>query len=267
MNRIRHRALDESDFSRHDLASKRMKADVSRWWGEYRRLATGPGQVRARGALMVLRFAEVAGALAIIAVGFTAVGALTYEWDDRSLSERGPVLHSGLGVGTALEDGYTAHLALAQFPLPVAEREQAQARTQLLQAVQHELAKRGFDVGPADGVLHPETRSAIRDYEATAGLDVTGEPTANLLRHIRLTRGLADAVLAEEQLNKRELVARVQRRLTEFGYDPGASDGAVTVETREAIAAFEGDRGLSVTGELSPRLVQELGSDKIYSPF
>lgn len=216
---------------------------------------------------MVLRFAEVAGAIAIISIGFTAVGALTYESDDRSRSELGPVLHSGLGVGNALEDGYTAHLALAQFPLPPAEKDREQAHNQLVKAVQHELAIRGFDVGPADGVLHPETRSAIRDYEATAGLDVTGEPTANLLKHIRLTRGLVDAVVSEEQVNKRELIARVQRRLGELGYEPGSTSGAVTVETREAIAAFEGDRGLTVTGELSPQLVQELGSDKIYAPF
>jgi len=216
---------------------------------------------------MVLRFAEVVGALAIISAGFTAVGALTYESNDRSRSGNGPVLHSGIGVGTALEDGYTAHLALAQFPLPVSERDREQMQRQLVQAVQHELTTRGFDVGPADGVIHPETRSAIRDYEATAGLDVTGEPTANLLKHIRLTRALVGAVVSPEQLEKRELVARVQRRLEGLGYRPGTSSGAVTQTTREAIAAFEADRGLPVTGELSPKLVQELGTDKLYSPF
>ena len=209
---------------------------------------------------MVLRFAEVVGALAIISIGFTAVGALTYESNDRSPSEQGLVMHSGIGVGAALEDGYTAHLALEQFSLPVAEGDHDKAQIQLVQLIQHDLATRGFEVGPTDGVIHPETRSAIRDYEATAGLDVTGEPTANLLKHIRLTRGLAEAVVSDDQQDKRELITRVQRRLADLGYEPGATIGAVTQATREAIAEFEGDRGMSVTGELSPQLVQELGN-------
>ncbi len=209
---------------------------------------------------MVLRFAKVVGALTIISIGFTAVGALTYESDDGSPSEQGPVVHSSIGVGTALEDGYTAHLALEQFSLPVSESDHDETQNQLVQAIQHELATRGFDAGPTDGVIHPETRSAIRDYEATAGLDVTGEPTENLLKHISLTRGLAEAVVSDDQFDKRELIARAQRRLTELGYEPGGTSGAVTQATRVAISAFEDDRGLTVTGELSPQLVQELGN-------
>lgn len=211
---------------------------------------------------MMSRTAEIIGGVAIVVIGFTAVAALTYDTVGRSAAQRGPIHHNSPGgVGTALEDGYTAQLALAQFPLPVSENARDRTKQQLVLALQRELSARGFDAGPADGVVHPETRAAIRDYETSSGLDVTGEPTPNLLEHIMATRDFGDAVVSPEQQEKRELVVRVQRRLIELGYSPGPDDGIVTGAMREAIAAFESDHGLPPTGDLSPRVIRELGSE------
>ena len=52
--------------------------------------------------------------------------------------------------------------------------------------IQQELASKGFNVGPVDGAVGPRTRQAIRDYQTRAGLPVTGEPSLELLNHIRL---------------------------------------------------------------------------------
>jgi len=46
--------------------------------------------------------------------------------------------------------------------------------------IQRELAKRGYDPGPADGVPGPKTRTAIGQYEADAGLPITNQPSLAL---------------------------------------------------------------------------------------
>jgi hypothetical protein len=53
-------------------------------------------------------------------------------------------------------------------------------------------------------------------------------------------------------------VAAVQRALTQYGYGQLKPTGAVGADTQTAIAKFERDRKLPVTGQMSDRLVREL---------
>jgi hypothetical protein len=53
-------------------------------------------------------------------------------------------------------------------------------------------------------------------------------------------------------------VAAVQRALTQYGYGQLKATGAVGADTQTAIAKFERDRKLPVTGQMSDRLVKEL---------
>jgi len=55
-------------------------------------------------------------------------------------------------------------------------------------------------------------------------------------------------------------VAAVQRALTEFGYGQLKPTGAVGTDTQAAIAKFERERKLPVTGQVSDRLVRELAA-------
>lgn len=55
-----------------------------------------------------------------------------------------------------------------------------------------------------------------------------------------------------------DLVAESQRKLNALGYDAGSVDGQMGPRTRRAIAAFQGDAGLPVTGEPSPALIEAL---------
>lgn len=58
-----------------------------------------------------------------------------------------------------------------------------------------------------------------------------------------------------------DLVRAVQGELARRGYVPGASDGSLSIITRAEIMAFEHDRGLPLTADVSQVLLAELRSD------
>jgi peptidoglycan hydrolase-like protein with peptidoglycan-binding domain len=64
-----------------------------------------------------------------------------------------------------------------------ADKEQSANRSAVMR-VQAGLNKLGYDPGPIDGVMGPQTRSAIRSYQRDHGLAVNGRPTQSLARHI-----------------------------------------------------------------------------------
>jgi peptidoglycan hydrolase-like protein with peptidoglycan-binding domain len=69
------------------------------------------------------------------------------------------------------------------------------------------------------------------------------------------------AMLASPAALPDELTARVQKDLVTLGYDPGNINGEVTTETTIAIAKFEAERDIPVTGEISPLLAGVLAAE------
>jgi len=53
--------------------------------------------------------------------------------------------------------------------------------------LQQALNDRGFDTGTPDGILGPATRSAIRHFQAAAGLVADGYPGRSVLARLALT--------------------------------------------------------------------------------
>lgn len=64
---------------------------------------------------------------------------------------------------------------------------------------------------------------------------------------------LANLIVASQR------VAAVQRALTDYGYGQIKPTGAIGPETQAAIQRFERERKLPITGQMSERLVRELG--------
>jgi peptidoglycan hydrolase-like protein with peptidoglycan-binding domain len=50
------------------------------------------------------------------------------------------------------------------------------------------------------------------------------------------------------------LTQTVQGHLKTLGYDPGNVDGEASMQTSIAISQFQAEKGLEVTGEVSPQL-------------
>ena len=54
-------------------------------------------------------------------------------------------------------------------------------------------------------------------------------------------------------------VAAVQRALTDYGYGQIKATGTIGADTQAAIQRFERERKMPITGQMSDRLVRELG--------
>ena len=149
--------------------------------------------------------------------------------------------------------------------LPPLERG-GQGQSLAIRAVQRELGARGFDVGTVDGTLNDKTRAAISAYEKAHGLPVTGMATDELLRHILLgdsvqpsgTTGSVAEEAAPANVTKRANVRAIQQVLADLGYSPGPVDGEMGEATTRAISAFQHDRKLAETGQITPELLTEL---------
>jgi len=155
-------------------------------------------------------------------------------------------------------------------PAPMIAKPEAVARSRadITTDIQRELSRRGLYDGPVDGVTGPKTDAAIRDFETSVKLRVSGEPTEDVLRAIQRTPLKTEAVPRPtprpdpiaDLIAPTPRVIAVQRALNDFGYGPVTATGVYGTETIAAIQKFERDRKLPVTGQISPRLVRELAA-------
>jgi len=155
-------------------------------------------------------------------------------------------------------------------PAPMIAKPEAVARSRadITTDIQRELSRRGLYDGPVDGVTGPKTDAAIRDFETSVKLRVSGEPTEDVLRAIQRTPLKTEAVPRPtprpdpiaDLIAPTPRVIAVQRALNDFGYGPVKATGLYGAETIAAIQKFERDRKLPVTGQISPRLVRELAA-------
>ena len=129
----------------------------------------------------------------------------------------------------------------------------------VVRAVQRELAHRGYESGPADGLVHAITRAAVMAYEHDHGLPLTGQPSEHLLKTI-LFGVPADAAKGdgrEPQPAAQEVIRSVQDSLASLGY-PIKIDGRMGEETARSIRAFEAQHGLTPSGRVSGALLLKL---------
>lgn len=169
--------------------------------------------------------------------------------------------------------------AAAQVAAPVVPNAPGLLEGQGLVDLQWQLALHGYDPGPADGRIGPGTVTAIRHYQADAGLAVDGRPTRALLDHLQFTVPAVRNAAAQpvsspspprqaavlpgplDQLDvglKRAYVVGIQQALEARGYRPGPADGVAGQRTRAAIRRYQSDAGLPVDGQPTPELLNRL---------
>jgi len=148
-----------------------------------------------------------------------------------------------------------AGAATAQTTLDQMSAEMARAYAEDLQ---RELALRGYDPGPVDGVTGARTAAAIRAYQRDVGLPVDGIATRELLEYMLFN--VAGATSGPEPVPGLDptFVRSIQIELVERGYYHGEIDGIAGPATRSGIERFQRDAGLVVNGAIDRRLLDEL---------
>lgn len=132
-------------------------------------------------------------------------------------------------------------------------------------SLQSALTERGYDAGPADGVVGPRVRGAIRTYQSDAGLPVTGEATHSLLANLETgddnagNNNIPDNNGGTSASRLLQIEGELQRR----GYYVGEFDGVADAQLRTAIRAYQGDAGMAVTGEANAMLLESLKTSSV----
>lgn len=165
---------------------------------------------------------------------------------------------------------------------------QEAARRRLLVGIQSELAELGLYAGDPDGVMGPRTAAAIKSYQTSAGLESDGLASDDLLAILRrrdsdttasappkdrpkpakTAKSKDDPIAALIQADGRTTstqntrTLRIKKALSALGYGPLKADGVYDDKTRLAIARFETDNDLPVTGKVSSRLEKALMGSK-----
>ncbi|MGF1607958.1 MAG: peptidoglycan-binding protein [Kiloniellales bacterium] len=86
----------------------------------------------------------------------------------------------------------------------------------------------------------------------------TGTPTAAPAEAAGAAVSEADAGVAQYASERRQMIAEIQARLLDLGYDPGPVDGLMGPQTRTAIENYQRNNNYTVNGEPSPQLLQLL---------
>jgi len=134
-------------------------------------------------------------------------------------------------------------------------RPSPQSPSQQVADIQQALRALGYDVGRPSGRLTDETRAAIRSYESDRGLLASGQPSAELLQHMRRSVEATQQAPVAADANT---IAGIQGELRLRGYPIPRVTGQMDSQTRQAIREYQQGQGVAVTGAPSAALLAEL---------
>lgn len=142
----------------------------------------------------------------------------------------------------------------------------------LVQGIQSELGRLGYNPGPADGQMGKKTTGAIRAYQQVNNLLVDGQVSQPLLDHLRNQRNAAPRAnpslgngyatpnpsASSNQFNP--LINQIQVELANRGFNPGQATGTTTPQTSAAIVNYQQANGLPVDGLATASLLNHIRS-------
>lgn len=166
----------------------------------------------------------------------------------------------------------------------------------IVQHLQNELSIAGYYNGEIDGMMGPQTQSAMSSYMIVNNLTDDYNQPAQILNHIQtaqnqiasqnrqpvetypnlatndaVTDGIGDILSsnpisgsisspqpAESFVLTPQIIQNVQSVLQDFGLDPGRVDGKIGYKTTAAIQEFQRLRNMPQTGEISINMIETL---------
>jgi len=139
--------------------------------------------------------------------------------------------------------------------------------------IQKQLTSIGYPTGTADGLWGANTRAAIAKWQTTNTLRSTGYVTAQQVQLVARQAGTSVGIdptattISDDPVEERLLSltyrerTEVQRRLNLLGYSTRGVDGSFGMNTRRALASWQRDEGLRVSGYLTADQLRALRRD------
>ncbi len=119
-------------------------------------------------------------------------------------------------------------------------------------SVQRKLKEYGYFLGDPDGVFGDSTRQAVESFQMVNGLPVTGVADGAVLMRLMADNPITwPAFLTEMDAGSGDAGLNVyvlQKRLAALGYYGGSCTGSFGDLTRDALLAYQRDRGLDPSG-------------------
>lgn len=128
-----------------------------------------------------------------------------------------------------------------------------------IRKAQETLNDRGFKAGPPNGVVGERTSAALREFQKSENLAVTGQPNPRTLAALGIRDPSASAGATGGADTSSATIREVQRRLTSRGYPAGRPDGVMGGATRSALTDFQRAQNLPVTGRPDSATLAALG--------
>jgi uncharacterized protein len=229
-------------------------ASAARWY----RKAADKGDADSQAALGYL-YEQGLGVKADIAQAITWYKSAARQGSSRALNNLGVLYHDGTGLPKNLTKAY------ALYAMAVDKAESDDDR-KLAQDNRNDVAK---EMSAADLVeaktLHQEAAKNIDlvlpGEDSVANGDAgTDKPPKDQTTSPGATASAPDksTTVPTQPSGPGTLVGSVKKALAALGYDSGSRDNALTDKTVAAIKAFQKDKGLPVTGEISEDLLAAL---------
>jgi peptidoglycan hydrolase-like protein with peptidoglycan-binding domain len=128
-----------------------------------------------------------------------------------------------------------------------------------IRKAQETLNARGFEAGPANGKLGQSTSTALRAFQKSEDIAVTGRLNPRTLARLGIAEDSASTGSTRSSDASGATTREVQRKLTQRGYRPGTPDGVMGRATRAALMDFQRAENLTVTGRADRQTLAALG--------
>lgn len=128
----------------------------------------------------------------------------------------------------------------------------------LVKNLQTRLYSLGFYAGSATGKYQVATQRAVSDYQQAAGLAVTGTADAALQARIQSDNTLVGTARRLTLKSKGVVVKALEEKLKALGLFPGTPDTLYDKVTRQAVASYQRQQGLTPNGVATGSLQQSI---------
>lgn len=150
------------------------------------------------------------------------------------------VLSAIAALSVCLSVPATAQTLMRTTPRQSAHAARIKVSRDRVEEVQRALEGKGFDVGEVDGKIGSKTERALRTFQKSQRLPVSGQIDRATLARLR------------------DQIRAVQRALLRKGYDISVIDGTFGEKTERALRKFQKVQGLPVTGLFDERTLSAL---------